>query len=378
MKRILVTGGAGFIGTHLCRALFDRDWEVTAFDSLSPQIHGLEPRPDLPRGVQFVKGSVCDHWEFSRALEGQDVVVHLAAETGTGQSMYELTRYQSVNVGGVAVLMHEISQQKTKTITKVVVASSRAVYGEGAYRCSVDGIVYPRARRSVDMASGSFECRCPVCNRFCEPVPTEETCPFGPNSFYGVTKQAQEQTVLMVAESLGISAYALRYQNVYGPGQSLLNPYTGILAVFTNLARAEKPISVFEDGQESRDFVFVDDAVQATLMCIERPVNAVDRFNVGSGERVTVERVAREIVAYFGNKSPITISGQFRSGDIRHNFADLSYVERTLGYRPMWRFNDGLAKFLAWAEQHELADNGFSQSLDELKSRGLLMNISLK
>jgi len=184
--------------------------------------------------------------------------------------------------------------------------------------------------------------------------------------------------VLTIGASLGISAYALRYQNVYGPGQSLKNPYTGILAVFSNLARANQPISVFEDGQESRDFVYVEDVVDATLRCVEKPGIGVDRFNVGSGERVTVETVARKVAAFFHSQSPIRVSGEFRLGDIRHNQADLSYAEKEIGYVPKVWFEDGVCEFLEWASKHELAESGFERSMDELKERGLLMKISLK
>lgn len=378
MRRILVTGGAGFIGTHLCRGLLDAGWEVTIYDNLSAQIHGAVPTVTIPDGVNFIRGDVCDPRLFESALEGQEVVVHLAAETGTGQSMYELMRYEQVNIGGTALLMDLIAHQRIKSIKKVVVASSRAVYGEGAYRCAEHGRVYPRTRTLEDMQDYRFELRCPHCHNFCDPVPTDEDSPFNPTSYYGITKQTQEQTVLTMASSLGISAYALRYQNVFGPGQSLKNPYTGILAVFSNLARARKPINVFEDGLESRDFVYVDDVVEATMRCIERDGIHIDRFNVGGGARVTVEQVARKVVAFFESDSPVTISGQFRRGDIRHNIADLTYVRKELGYEPAWNFERGVREFLRWAAQHDHSDNGFSRSMEELKARGLLMNISLK
>ena len=378
MNRILVTGGAGFIGSHLCRALVDRGWDVTAFDNMSPQIHGPVAESNLPGRVRFIRGDVCNPSEFAKALEGQEVVVHLAAETGTGQSMYELPRYEHVNMGGVAVLMQEIAHQRQRTVSKVVVASSRAVYGEGACRCPDHGLVYPTTRTFDDLASGRFECRCPVCGEFCESATTDENCPFSPSSYYGLTKQVQEQTVLMLAKSLGLSGYALRFQNVYGPGQSLKNPYTGILAVFTNLARADEPITLFEDGLESRDFVYIDDVVDATLLCINDHTPRIDRFNVGGGERVTVEYVASAVVDYFRSNSPICVSGEFRVGDIRHNLADLSYIRSQMGFTPKWSFADGVTEFLNWAALHEPADIGFKRSLDELKSRGLLVNASLK
>lgn len=378
MKRILITGGAGFIGSHLSRALDAQGWEITVLDNLSPQVHGIDPRIELPSGVNFIHGDVRSESDLTKALEGQEVVVHFAAETGTGQSMYDLIRYEDVNLRGTAMLMHLILRQDRRTIKKVVVASSRAVYGEGAYVCPNHGPVYPKTRSAKDMAAGCFEPRCPICENFCRPLPTDENCPFNPTSYYGITKQTQEQTVLMVAQSIGMSAYALRYQNVYGPGQSLKNPYTGILAVFSNLARANELINVFEDGQESRDFVYVEDVVEATLRCIERDGTHVDRFNVGGGERVTVEQVAKTVAEYFESSSPIGITGDFRLGDIRHNIADLSYVAAELGYHPRWSFKDGVAEFLRWASGQEHSSSGFDQSLDELKAHRMLMQVSLK
>ncbi|CAN5395605.1 SDR family NAD(P)-dependent oxidoreductase [soil metagenome] len=378
MKRILVTGGAGFIGSYLCRTLSGQGWEVTALDNLSPQVHGTDPKIDLPKDVNFIRGDVCCEADLERALDGQEVVVHLAAETGTGQSMYELLRYEQVNVRGTALLMHTLLRQSAKSVKKVVVASSRAIYGEGANLCPIHGVVYPKPRALEDMAERRFEPRCPRCQAFCEPFPTDEDCPSSPTSYYGITKQAQEQTVLTLARSLGISAYALRYQNVYGPGQSLKNPYTGILAVFSNLARSNQTINVFEDGLESRDFVYVEDVVDATMRCIDRPGVFVDRFNVGSGERITVEQVARKVAAYFESSSTVEISGDFRQGDIRHNVADLTHVKETLGYRPRWSFTEGVSEFLRWASLHEQTESGFNRSMDELKARGLLFSVSAK
>jgi dTDP-L-rhamnose 4-epimerase len=378
MNKILVTGGAGFIGTHLCRTLVDCGWEVTVLDNLNPQIHGPRAVPNLPKSVRFIDGDVCCTADVAKALYGQEVVVHLAAETGTGQSMYELLRYEHVNMRGAAVVMHQIAQMRPSRVQKVVVASSRSVYGEGSYWCDEHGVVYPRAREASEMALRHFECRCPVCGEFCRSIPTTENCPFNPSSYYGITKQAQEQTVLLMANVLGISGYGLRYQNVYGPGQSLKNPYTGILAVFTNLARAGQKITLFEDGLESRDFVYVQDVVDATLLCINDRAERIDRFNVGGGERVTVSDVADAVVDYFASDSPIEVSGEFRLGDIRHNLADLSYIRGELNYLPKWRFADGVVEFLNWASLHEPADFGFSRSLEELKARGLLVNASLK
>ena len=232
--KILISGGAGFIGTHLARRLLADGADVTIFDSFSPQIHGgadVLPEEIAPH-VRLIRGDVRDQSAFFAALDGQETVVHLAAETGTGQSMYEVSRYTDVNLGGTALLMDYLVNSPKSKITKLVTASSRAIYGEGKYECPAHGSVYPEARREADMKAGRFEPVCPVCAAPCVSVPTDENSRLSPSSFYGLTKQVQEQMTLLFGRTRGVSAFALRYQNVYGPGQSLRNPYTGILAIF--------------------------------------------------------------------------------------------------------------------------------------------------
>lgn len=376
MIKILITGGAGFIGTHLSRRLLKEGCEITILDNFSPQIHGGSQQlsADLAPVVRLVRASVLDKDALADALEGQDAVVHLAAETGTGQSMYEITRYEEVNLKGTAVLLDLLVNQRARyeSVRKLVVASSRAIYGEGRYRCETHGIVNPAERSVSAMSSGQFEPECPVCAAVCVSVPTDEDSPPRPTSFYGLTKRIQEDMVLMFARTLGISGMALRYQNVYGPGQSLKNPYTGILAVFSNLARAGARINVFEDGRESRDFVYIDDVVEATWRCIRPEASGVAAFNVGSGIATTVMEVAQAVVRHFGSSSPIEVSGAFRVGDIRHNVADLSRAFDVIGYQPSWRFADGLARFLDWAVEQEMSESGYARSIEELRARGLM------
>lgn len=372
-KSILITGGAGFIGQQLGKRLTEEGNKVTVLDSFSPQIHGASPRTDLSFAQKVFAADIRDRDAVSAAIAGQNSIVHLAAETGTGQSMYEITRYESVNIGGTAILLEALQAQNTP-VEKIVVASSRATYGEGAYRCGDHGVVFPGARTLEDMTAGHFEPRCPECGAFVGPVATPETCPFKPSSFYGLTKQVQEQMVLMLAPSMGISATALRYQNVYGPGQSLKNPYTGILAIFSNLARKNEPINIFEDGLESRDFVHVDDVVDATCRALFDTSRQAASYNVGSGVPTTVQEVAQRIVSYFGSTSEIKTSGDFRLGDIRHNLADLTAVTADLGFTPKIGFEEGLKTFLSWASESEVPETGFTASLEEMRSRGLLAN----
>jgi len=327
---------------------------------------------DLAGEVQLYRGDITDQEFVSRALHNQDVVVHLAAETGTGQSMYEVARYQHVNIGGTAAIIHCLVNTRNCRVTKVVVASSRAVYGEGRYRCACHGVVYPGPRLVQQLRSGQFEPLCPTCGMPCTPEPTSEDSPMQPLSFYGLTKQVQEEMVLLFARALGFSAYALRYQNVYGPGQSLHNPYTGILAIFSSLALSNSRIQVFEDGQGSRDFVFVDDVVEATWRCVLRDGVEVDRFNVGTGHRTTILEVANEIVQYCGSKAEISVTGAFRQGDIRHNFANLSKIHDATGFTPRCLFREGIQRFLDWAASQTPSQSGYDSSLLEMRERGLL------
>ena len=371
---VLITGGAGFIGVHVARKLLQAGHQLTILDNFSPQVHGdvTELPADLRGHVQLIRGDVRDRGIWERALSGCEVVVNLAAETGTGQSMYEVSRYEQVNLAGTANLYQTLASMPRHGVGRIVVASSRAIYGEGAYRCASDKLVYPGCRSTQDKLAGHFDPLCPVCGGACISVPTPEQAPFQPSSFYGLTKQVQEQMTLMFGEALGIPSFALRYQNVYGPGQSLKNPYTGILAVFSNLARGGSEINVFEDGMESRDFVYIDDVVRATAACVESKTGGTYALNVGSNQRTTVLEVATAVNRYFGGKSKIKVSGAFRQGDIRHGMADLTRAEALIGFQPEWKFADGLLEFLQWAASCESNMAGYEDSLKEMRERQLL------
>lgn len=373
--KVLVTGGAGFIGQHVTRHLLAAGHTTTVLDNFSAQVHGgrRELAEDIRRDVRLIVGDVCDTNNWTKALDGVEAVIHLAAETGTGQSMYEVSSYERVNLGGTAALCHLLANGAGKKVSRVVVASSRAVYGEGAYRCARDGIVYPRPRLLSDLLAGRFDPPCPVCAGPCETIATAEAAPFQPSSFYGLTKQAQEQMVVLFGQQLGIPCAALRYQNVYGPGQSLSNPYSGILAVFSNLARLDEPIRVFEDGLESRDFVYIDDVVEATVRAVAAPIQGANVINVGSGVRTTVADVARRVRDFHSSASDIRITGDFRKGDIRHNCASVEACRALLGFNVRWSLPDGLPRFLNWAiHQPPAAAAPYQRSLEELRKRGLM------
>lgn len=373
--RVVITGGAGFIGTHLSRCLVSEGNEVVVLDSFSPQIHmaNRDLPADLQGHVRLVRGDVRNREALRGVLTGADAVVHLAAETGTGQSMYEVAHYSDVNIQGTATLMDLLVNDRTLRIQRVVVASSRAIYGEGKYQCPVHGVVFPKMRRAEAMLKGQFEPECPTCSEACSSIPTTEDSPASPSSFYGLSKQVQEQMVLLMARAMNIDAVALRYQNVFGEGQSLNNPYTGILAIFSNLARTGETIRIFEDGNESRDFVHVSDVVSATCLALGPGIRGTHSINVGSGVAIPVVTVAQAIIDYFDSASQCVVTGEYRVGDIRHNSANMEAAHRLLGYKPTVSFSNGLKRFLGWAANENGMDGeGYVKSLSELKRRGLM------
>ena len=376
-ETVLITGGAGFIGSALAIRLAAEGMRVRLLDSLSPQIHGVDAA-QAPRVVEAAAiadlqvGSVTSREQLERAIDGVDVIVHLAAETGTGQSMYQIARYAEVNVGGTAQLLDVLTAGNHR-VRKVVVASSRAIYGEGQYIDQTGRTVYPGYRSAEQLAEGRFELFDPSDHtRTLRSVPTGETSRLDPSSIYGVTKLTQEQLVLTAAPALGIAGVALRYQNVYGPGQSLRNPYTGILSIFSTLIRQGAEINVFEDGLESRDFVFIDDVVTATRSAIlEDSANGL-AINVGSGVATSVLDVIAELGRTFGIAAQTRVSGNYRVGDIRHNVADLTLARRVLGFEPVVSFRDGIDQFVKWARGESLETSGYETSLEELRARSLL------
>lgn len=373
---ILIAGGAGFIGSNLALHLIGLGHEVTVLDNLSPQIHGNNPVETSPLYrsikdvVRFVLGSVCDEAAWKQALQGQDAIVHLAAETGTGQSMYEIKRYVDVNIGGTGLMLDLLANGKY-SVNKVVVASSRSIYGEGKYHSSALGVIYPGARKDEDMQAGRFEPRCPATGAPLSLLATDEESKIHPSSVYGITKQNQEQMVMTVCASLGIGATALRYQNVYGPGQSLSNPYTGILSIFSTRIKNGNGLSIFEDGKESRDFVFISDIVAATTSALTKDEANGEVFGIGAGIATDVLTVARSLVHAYGVDVPIKVTGAYRLGDIRHNYADLSKSTRLLGFKPEVGFEQGIKLFTEWVNEQAVQADAYEASIAEMKKRGL-------
>ena len=372
---ILITGGAGFIGSSLALKLLNEGKKVRVLDNFSPQIHNSEDiNSSIRNHVEIIKADIRSRDEVRGALKGVTNIVHLAAETGTGQSMYEIEHYFSANVQGTAVMLDLLQNEcRAEKIESIVVASSRAIYGEGAYNCKNHGIQFPTGRAIKKMDMGFFEPACPICESSLTLMPTLESSPFMPMSIYGLTKQVQEQAILLYAKTRGINSFALRYQNVYGPGQSLKNPYTGILAVFSNLARQNLDIDIYEDGLESRDFVYIDDVVDATFNSIFYQHKFVGAVNVGSGVATNVITVAKDICSFFNSKSKISVTGDYRIGDIRHNIADIAKIRSLLNFSPNIPFSRGLASFLSWASEQALEDRvAYTRSVIELSEKGLM------
>lgn len=377
MNHVLITGGAGFIGSNLALKLIEKGYKITVLDNLSPQIHGENAEissslfSSIKDKVNFIKGDVTSREDWLKSISGVDCIVHLAAETGTGQSMYQIEKYVSVNIGSTAIMLDILTNCKHQ-VKKVVVAESRAIYGEGKYfSAEQNGPVYPLERTEEDMQAGNFEVTYPGCFEPLELVGTSEDSTIHPTSVYGVTKQVQGQLVHIVCASIGIAAVSYRYQNVYGPGQSLSNPYTGILSIFSTRIKNGNEINVFEDGKESRDFVYIDDVVDATVLGIERTEASGHTFNVGTGVPIDVLTVAKTLMNKYGVEVPIKVTGNFRLGDIRHNYADITKITTILGFQPKWNFEDGISEFAKWVNLQEVQQDKYDQSIEELKSKGL-------
>lgn len=376
ITNILITGGAGFIGSNLALKLIAKGYKVTVLDTLSKQIHGDNPEETSPLyqsikdKVTFIKGSVTSREDWMKALEGQEAVIHLAAETGTGQSMYEIEKYVDTNIGGTAILL-DILTNTIHSVKRVLVAESRAIYGEGKYYCEKCGDVYPTDRKDEDMAKGDFECHCPKCGGNITLVATSEDSAIHPSSVYGISKQVQGQLVHLVCQTIGVESVSFRYQNVYGPGQSLTNPYTGILSIFSTRIKNHNGINIFEDGRETRDFVYIDDVVDATILGLEVPEANGHVFNVGTGVATDVLTVANTLCEKYGIEVPITVSGNYRLGDIRHNYADITLARNILGFEPKWSFSQGIEQFTSWVNQQEIQEDKYEASIEEMKRKGL-------
>ncbi len=371
--RVLVTGGAGFIGSKLCLGLVNEGYQVICLDNLMPQIHGTQSFPSAlvqDSSIKCVEGDVRDLDCLNQVLEGVECVFHLASETGTGQSMYSYDKYTSVNCGGTGALLEAIGHQNGR-VRRLILSSSRSIYGEGEYWCETCQVDVKGFRNYESIAQGQYD---PIhhCGTVLKPRSTRETCIKDPLSYYAVTKSFQEDAIVSASETLNFEYQIFRFQNVYGPGQSLSNPYTGILSIFSTLIRNDQKINIFEDGNESRDFVYIDDVIEFLLKSVEINIHQ-PILNIGSGVSTSVLDVVNSLYRAFDAKPNYEISGMVRKGDIRHNYANLDNLFKAYGRYPFTEFKVGITKFSEWVLKQPTSESRYEESLRELESKGLFV-----
>lgn len=370
-RKILVTGGAGFVGTHLVDALLARGDEVRVFDNLDPQVHGPEPRRPrwLSPDAELVIGDVRDAEALARAVRGADVIYHLAAAVGVGQSMYQIAPYTATNTLGTANLLQALVDREVE-LERLVVASSMSIYGEGRYARPDGGTPRVVRRGAEQLRRHEWELR-DVDGAPLRPLPTDEEKPLDPTSIYALTKADQERMTLQIGEAYGIPSVALRFFNIYGPRQALSNPYTGVCAIFSARLLNGKPPLIFEDGRQTRDFVAVHDVVQALLRAAERMEAVGQAINVGSGRAISVREVAATLARVLGVEIEPEVTGRYRVGDIRHCFADIGRARSLLGYEPRVGLEQGMAELVGWLQEQERPTDGLEHHAAELAARGL-------
>lgn len=371
-RKILVTGGAGFIGSHIVDLLIQRGYRVRILDNLDPQVHPSRKKPAyLNPKAEFIRGDVTRRSDLAKALSGVDAVFHEAAKVGVGQSMYEIERYTKNTVLGTALLLDLIVNKYRNKIKKIIVAASMSSYGEGKYQCKIHGEIRPELRSEREMQKGDFEVHCPKCNRYLKPTPTNEETRQICNSVYAVNKRDQEEMFLAVGRAYKIPAVALRYFNVYGPRQSLSNPYTGVAAIFMSRIKNGNPPVIYEDGLQTRDFVSVHDIAQANLAVLENNKADYEVFNVGTGKPQTIKGIAEIIAKLYGTNIKPDIQNKFRVGDIRHCIADVQKIKKTIGWKPQVGFQKGIKELILWGRTAESKDL-FEKVNQEFKKRKLM------
>jgi dTDP-L-rhamnose 4-epimerase len=366
---VLVTGGAGFIGSHVVELLLQQGHQVRVFDSLVEQVHRGEGPRYVPADAEFVLGDVRDRASLLKALDGVDQVVHLAAEVGVGQSMYEVSRYVDTNTGGTGVLLDILANEHTD-VGRIVVASSMSIYGEGSYQCGEHGLLAPGLRPESQLKARQWELRCPACDATLSPVPTAEDKMLLPKSVYAISKMDQELLCLSVGAAYGIGVVALRYFNAYGPRQALSNPYTGVAAIFSGRLLNDRAPLAFEDGEQLRDFIHVRDVARATALALDSAKATGEAINVGVGAPLTIVQVAQLLSRHLGLEIDPEVTGKFRVGDIRHCWADPARAQELLGFTAETSLEAGVAELVDWVST-QTADDGVDKAYAELGQRGL-------
>jgi dTDP-L-rhamnose 4-epimerase len=370
MSNVLVTGGAGFIGSHLVDVLRERGHSVVIYDNFEPQVHKVEPNY-LNENAELIRADMRDRDTLKDAVKDAEIIFHQAAMVGVGQSMYQIEKYVDVNTFASAKLL-DILANDEHGVKKLIVASSMSIYGEGAYQCEDCDRVYPALRSDEQLRRRKWEMTCPNCSKDLVPVPTDESKPLQPTSIYAITKKDQEEMCLAIGRSYGIPTVALRYFNVYGPRQSLNNPYTGVCAIFSSRIKNDNPPLIFEDGLQSRDFVSVHDIVKANILAMESSNANYEIFNVGTGKATNILEIALLLIKLYNRDSKLRpeITNKYRAGDIRHCFADISKIKNKLGYNPKVNFDQGMRELVEWGENEEAVDR-FKEAHEELLRRGL-------
>jgi len=373
--KVLVTGGAGFIGSHLVDQLInEKKYDVIVLDILEEQVHGKDKKaPDyLHKDAKFVLGSVTDYELLQKLVEDSDIIFHLAAMVGVGQSMYEIEKYVNHNIHGTANLL-DILVNSNHHVKKLVVASSNTTYGEGKYECEQCGIIYPDLRPESQLIQKDWEVKCPNCGQDIKPLLTEESTPFNSSSIYAFSKQNQEQLSLLIGDTYDINTTVLRFFLVYGTRQSLSNPYTGVCAIFSSRLLNNQPPIVFEDGLQTRDFVNVKDICQALTLSMEKEEARGEVFNVGTGNSISIKEVAEILTEKINPSIELIYNQEYRVGDIRHCVADISKIKQKLGYKPTITFREGIDDLIEWIKKSGQSIQDTSQkALDELKQKGLI------
>jgi len=367
--KILVTGGAGFIGSHLVDRLVKDGHKVRVYDSLEPQVHQGKKPSFLNKQAEYIFADLRNKSRLKKAVKNIDIIFHQASQVGVGQSMYEIQRYTEHNMLGTAVLLDLIVNTKNK-VKKIIAASSMSIYGEGAYLCKKCGVVYPLLRSESQLKKKKWDMLCPKCKRIVKSLPTKEGKPLFPTSIYATSKRSQEEMCLEVGVAYKIPTVVLRYFNVYGPRQSLSNPYTGVAAIFLSRVKNNHEPFIFEDGRQSRDFIHVSDIVTANIMAMKKEQADYDFFNVGTGKPRSILDIAETIIELYRKPLRPKVLNKFRAGDIRHCYADISKIKKILGFKPKVSFEEGMERLARWSESQEACDLSKKAQV-ELKKRGL-------